>query len=35
MYIVRAKKKKKNEHKWTWKKFEGKNNGLAQGEKQC
>ena len=33
MYIVRA-KKKKNEHKWTWKKFEGKNNGLAQGEKQ-
>ena len=27
--------KKKNEHKWTWKKFEGKNNGLAQGEKQC
>ena len=33
MYIVRA--KKKNEHKWTWKKFEGKNNGLAQGEKQC
>ena len=35
MCTLYVQKKKKNENKGTWKKFEGKNNGLAQGEKQC